>query len=133
MLFMQNLESTVNTAPAAKLQNSLLQAYIITEADTTTDACVSSAPEYPDSITTDFQTCRSLQCDLSGECLNKSQICDGVPDCPRGEDEHGCGGKTWRCAPKYHIFHILVSNKYLTIRYSYCNHFSVRLKPPYPL
>lgn len=32
----------------------------------------------------------SFPCD-NRTCVNTSQVCDGVPDCPRGDDELVCG------------------------------------------
>lgn len=32
----------------------------------------------------------SFPCD-NHTCVNMSQVCNGVPDCPRGEDELVCG------------------------------------------
>lgn len=36
--------------------------------------------------------CRAGQfsCPLPGGCIEAGQRCDGVPDCPKGEDETGC-------------------------------------------
>lgn len=30
------------------------------------------------------------QCREGDECISKSALCDGTPDCPHGDDEHLC-------------------------------------------
>lgn len=38
-----------------------------------------------------FYACKSADDKNITKCLNPLEVCDGVNDCPNGEDERGCG------------------------------------------
>jgi hypothetical protein len=39
------------------------------------------------------ETCDGFQC-FDGTCIDNDRHCDGVPDCPNGDDEDDCNAGT---------------------------------------